>query len=200
LKYFMGLLENILRAGQQFLFVIHVSRPVECQLKITNVQGDQSPAERQKMLKKSRTHSRRPSPNSSWARRHRWDQLWSLPGYLKWKFEHAPHCSFIITTRPPTRPRKPQSLWLTITWLSFPILPTRRTWSLVISLCSTNWKWNWRDDVSEQCLTSKGNCKPYSTVLRKMTSTVLLKRWKNYGISVYVHKETILKEMAAKIE
>jgi hypothetical protein len=21
-----------------------------------------------------------------------WDQLWSLPGYLKRKFEHAPHC------------------------------------------------------------------------------------------------------------
>jgi hypothetical protein len=35
--------------------------------------------------------------------------------------------SFIMTTRPPTRPRKPQSLWLTTTWLSFPILPTRRT-------------------------------------------------------------------------
>jgi hypothetical protein len=27
-----------------------------------------------------------------WARRHRWDQLWCLPGDLKRKFEHAPHC------------------------------------------------------------------------------------------------------------
>jgi hypothetical protein len=44
------------------------------------------------------------------------------------------------------------------------------------------------------------NRKRYSTALRKMASTVLLKRGKNYGIAVYVPKETILKEMAAKIE
>jgi C4-type Zn-finger protein len=31
---------------------IHVSRPVKCQLKVTNVQGDQAPAKRQEMLKK----------------------------------------------------------------------------------------------------------------------------------------------------
>jgi hypothetical protein len=31
---------------------IHVSRPMECQLKMTNVQGDQAKAKRQKMLKK----------------------------------------------------------------------------------------------------------------------------------------------------
>jgi hypothetical protein len=50
------------------------------------------------------------------------------------------------------------------------------------------------------CLTSKGNRKQYSTALRKMTSTVLLKRGKNYGITVHVPKENILKEMAPKIE
>jgi hypothetical protein len=33
-----------------------------------------------------------------------------------------------------------------------------------------------------------------------MTFTVLLKRGKNDGIAVYVPKETILKEMAAKIK
>jgi hypothetical protein len=38
------------------------------------------------------------------------------------------------------------------------------------------------------------------TALRKMTSTVLLKPGKNNVIAVYVSKETILKEMAAKIE
>jgi hypothetical protein len=32
------------------------------------------------------------SSNNPWARRHRWDQLWSLPGDLSRKFEHAPHC------------------------------------------------------------------------------------------------------------
>jgi hypothetical protein len=33
-----------------------------------------------------------------------------------------------------------------------------------------------------------------------MTSTVLLKRGKNDGITVYTPKEAILKEMAARIE
>jgi hypothetical protein len=35
----MRLLENIPQAGQRFLNGIHVSRPFECQLKMTNVQG-----------------------------------------------------------------------------------------------------------------------------------------------------------------
>jgi hypothetical protein len=56
------------------------------------------------------------------------------------------------------------------------------------------------DDVFKQCLTFKGNCKWYSTALRKMTSTVLLKPGKNDGIAVYVSKGTILKDMAAKIK
>jgi hypothetical protein len=56
------------------------------------------------------------------------------------------------------------------------------------------------DDVLKQCLTSKGNRKWYSTALRKMTSTVLSKHGKNDGITVYVPKETILKEMEARIE
>jgi hypothetical protein len=30
---------------------IHASRPVECQLKMTNVEGDQAPTKRQKVLK-----------------------------------------------------------------------------------------------------------------------------------------------------
>jgi hypothetical protein len=33
-------------------------------VEVDNVQGDQAPAKRQKMLKKSRTHPRRPSPNN----------------------------------------------------------------------------------------------------------------------------------------
>jgi hypothetical protein len=51
----------------------------------------------------------------------------------------------------------------------------------------------------EKCLTSKGNRKRYSTALRKITSAVLLKRGKNIRIAVCVPKESILKEMAAKI-
>jgi hypothetical protein len=53
---------------------------------------------------------------------------------------------------------------------------------------------------AETASTSKGNCKRYSTALGKVTSTVISKCGKNDGIAVYVHKETILKEMAAKIE
>jgi hypothetical protein len=44
-----------------------------------------------------------------------------------------------------------------------------------------------------KCLTSKGNRKRYSTALRKMTSTVLLKNGKNDGIAVYISNVTILK-------
>jgi hypothetical protein len=46
----------------------------------------------------------------------------------------------------------------------------------------------------------QGNHKRYSTALRQITSTVLLKRGKNDGIAIYIPKEPILKEMAAKIE
>jgi hypothetical protein len=53
----------------------------------------------------------------------------------------------------------------------------------VISLCFPNWKLNWKE-VLKQCLTSKGNCKRYSTALRKMTSTMLWKhkkkKWDHY--------------------
>jgi hypothetical protein len=44
------------------------------------------------------------------------------------------------------------------------------------------------------------NHKRYSTALRKMTSTGLLKRGRNDRIAVYVPKETILKEREAEIE
>jgi hypothetical protein len=36
LKCFLRFLENIFEAGQQFLNGCHISRPVECQLKMTN--------------------------------------------------------------------------------------------------------------------------------------------------------------------
>jgi hypothetical protein len=51
-----------------------------------------------------------------------------------------------------------------------------------------------------ETVTFKGIHKHYSTALRKMTSTVLLKGGKNDGIAVYIPKETILKEMTVKIE
>jgi hypothetical protein len=57
-----------------------------------------------------------------------------------------------------------------------------------------------KGNILKQCVTSKGNCKRYSTALRKMTSMILLKHWKNDGIAAYIPKETVLKEMAAKME
>jgi hypothetical protein len=39
-------------------------RAVECQLKMTNVQGDQAPAKRQKMLKKFENSSMKTSPSN----------------------------------------------------------------------------------------------------------------------------------------
>jgi hypothetical protein len=86
----------------------------------------------------------------------------------------------------PPHTLKPHSLWLTTTWLSFPILPTCQTYPPVISLCFQNWKRNWRDDVLKQCLTSAGNQKWYSTALRKMTSTMLLKHEKKTVGSWYM--------------
>jgi hypothetical protein len=56
------------------------------------------------------------------------------------------------------------------------------------------------DSTLQQCVSSKGNHKWYSTALRKMSSMVLLKCGKSDGNAVYVPKETILKEMAAKID
>jgi hypothetical protein len=60
-------------------------------------------------------------------------------------------------------------------------------------------KMNWRDNVLKQCLTYKGNHKWYSTALRKMAFIVLFKHGKNNWIAVYIHKETILKEVANKM-
>jgi hypothetical protein len=45
-----------------------------------------------KCWKNLRTHPWRLSLNNPWARKHHWDQLWSLPGDLNRKLEHAPHC------------------------------------------------------------------------------------------------------------
>jgi hypothetical protein len=49
---FLGLLENYLQAVEWGLNGIHVLRPVECQLKVMNIQGYQALAKQQKMLKK----------------------------------------------------------------------------------------------------------------------------------------------------
>jgi hypothetical protein len=42
----------------------YAGQMVKCQLKMTNIQGNQAPAKRQKTLTNSRTHPLRPSPNN----------------------------------------------------------------------------------------------------------------------------------------
>jgi hypothetical protein len=80
-----------------------------------NVQEDHAPENDRKCWTNLKTHPQRPLPNNPRVCRHRWDQLWSLPGDLNRKFEHVLCCSFITTMRPPTCPWQPQSLWLTTT-------------------------------------------------------------------------------------
>jgi hypothetical protein len=54
--------------------------------------GQQSTSKMTKILKNLRTRPRRLSLHNPWARRHCWNLLWSLPGYLNRKFEYVPHC------------------------------------------------------------------------------------------------------------
>jgi hypothetical protein len=44
------------------------------------------------VIKIKKTHPQRPSANNPWSHRQHWDQLWSLPGNLNRKCEHASHC------------------------------------------------------------------------------------------------------------
>jgi hypothetical protein len=130
------------------------------------------------------------------------DILRYLRENVRWKdrkFGTATTGSFLTTMRLATHPWKPQSLW-TATGYHSPSSLLARHSHPVISLCFPNLKRTWRDDVLKPCLTSKGNHNRHSTTLRKMTSTVLFKCGKNNRIAVYIPKETILKEMAAKIE
>jgi hypothetical protein len=61
----MRILVNTLQAGQRFLNRIHVSRPVECQLKMIKVQGDQAAAKTRKMLKKNENSSTKTAAEQS---------------------------------------------------------------------------------------------------------------------------------------
>jgi hypothetical protein len=55
-----------------------------------------------------------------------WDAWGKMCNRKDQNFSTAASGTFITTMRPPTPPWKPQSLWLTTTWLWFPILPTHR--------------------------------------------------------------------------
>jgi hypothetical protein len=141
------------------------------------------------------THPWRPSPNNLWPHRHSWDQLWSLPGDLNRKAEHAQHAKFVSRLLTNYKTQWNVNVFLE-QWDNANEDPT----SIFILLCSPNWKWIWRDNILKEYLTSKGNCKWYLTALRKLTYIVLSKRGKNDRIAKYVPKETIFKDMAGKIE
>jgi hypothetical protein len=83
---------------------IHISRPVECQLKMTNIQGDQAPAEQQKMFKKFDSSSMKTVTEQSMSLQTPLGSVTESARIPNRKFEHALHCSFITTMCPPTCP------------------------------------------------------------------------------------------------
>jgi hypothetical protein len=155
-----------------------------------------------KCWKNSRTHPWRPSLNNPWTRRHVgfsygvWQEI--LTENLNMRHIAAKFVPRLLAND--------QKQWCVSVCLEIwekanedPTFISRNVTSDESWFCFPNWKWSWRDDVLKQCLISKGNHKWYWIALRKVTSTVLLKHGKNYGITVYVLKETVLKEMAAEI-
>jgi hypothetical protein len=50
-----------------------------------------------KCWKNLRTHPWKLSPNNPWGCRHRWDQLWSLPGVLNRTSKHGLHCQEVCS-------------------------------------------------------------------------------------------------------
>jgi hypothetical protein len=70
---------------------------------MTNVQGDQEPAKRQKILKKFENSSTKTIAKQSMSSQRPLLSV-SFPGDLNRKFEHAQHCFIITTTRLPIRP------------------------------------------------------------------------------------------------
>jgi hypothetical protein len=53
-------LEKIIYSRERFFNDINVSRPVECQLKMADVRGGQTPARQQEMLEKFENSSKKP--------------------------------------------------------------------------------------------------------------------------------------------
>jgi hypothetical protein len=174
-----------------------------CQLKMTNVQGKQAPAKWQKMLKKiwELIHN-----NRRWIIHKLTDTAGISYGVCQILTENfnmrRTAAKFVhqLLTNDQKQRRVNLCLELREKANEDPAFISRiirgdKSW-----ICFPNWKWNWRDDVLKQCLTSKGNRKWHSTALRKMTSMVLFKHGKNYGVAVYIPKETIWRRMAAKIK
>jgi hypothetical protein len=147
---------------------------MSCQLKMTNVQGDQAPANWQKMLKII--------AEQSMGLQTLFESVTEFSEDNR-KFEDVPHCSFIMTMC------LSKSCWK---------IQPHGYHSPDLASCDSalfpKWKWKWRDDYLKQSLTSKGiNCKWYSTSWRKMTSKALLKCGKNFGIALYIPKKNHFK-------
>jgi hypothetical protein len=92
LKSFGRLLDNILYTGQQFLIGIHISRPVECQLKLTNVKGDKAQAKLQKMLKKFEILSTKTITEQSMSSHTQFGSVTEFVRHLNQKPVYEPYC------------------------------------------------------------------------------------------------------------
>jgi hypothetical protein len=80
---------------------IQILRLIECPLKMMNVQGDQAPAKRQKMLKKSENSCTKTIAEQSMSSQ---TPLGSVMDEKDRNFGATTTGSVITTTRPPTRP------------------------------------------------------------------------------------------------
>jgi hypothetical protein len=109
--------------------------------------------------------------------------------------------SFITTTRLPTHTSLKTTEFLTNNNMAIvphpPYSPDIAPWDFALF---PNLKMKQKGRRCETVSDIQRELQAVLDSIRTVTSTVLLKRGKNDGIAVYVPKETILKEMAAKIE
>jgi hypothetical protein len=87
-----------------------------------NVQGDQEPAKRQKILKKFDNSSMKTVAEQSMSWQTLLGSVMESARRAQQKICTWPHCSFIMTIHQPTP---------TTTWLLFPILHTRWTYPVI---------------------------------------------------------------------
>jgi hypothetical protein len=176
LKCFVRLLENILKPDSGFWMTFTFQGRSGVSWRWWMYRAIKHQQNDRKCWKSLRTHLQRPLPNNPWTRRHHWDQSWSVPGDLNRKL----NMHHIAPSRRvhPHVPENHSACDKQQHGYHSPSSLLARFSPLWFHFVSPNWKWNLWDDVLKQCLTSKGNHKWYSTALRKVTSTVLLKRGK----------------------
>jgi hypothetical protein len=146
-----------------FLFFF-ILRLFECQLKMMNVQGDQKQANWNRRLKKIRELIQED---------HRWT-IHALADAAGISYEV---CQAILIEKLNISCIAAKFiLWVLTNYLKkwhrnmcleLQVKANVEQTFISISLCFPNWKWNWKEDILKQCLTSKENYKRHSTELKR---------------------------------